>query len=199
MIIRSLTVSERDAVRNFYLSLCADDRRRRFCCTLSDDTIRSYVDRMDFARDTVLGAFDERAQIIGLAELVRGSDASEMAFSVRADKRGNKIGTTLMQKLLLSARVCGARKVFVMFSPDNTPMRRMASRAGMAVSVVDGEAYAARDLEAASADELARWALEESVASGEYFRNLEYASRSLPANRVAEPAAESRAILTPAP
>jgi GNAT superfamily N-acetyltransferase len=172
MIIRRLTAFEREAVGKFYLSLSADDRRRRFCCALSDATISGYVDRMNFARDTILGAFDAAARIIGLAELVRGPDASEMAFSVRADKRGKKIGTTLLQELMLRARICGARKVFVMFSQENTPMRRMASRAGMTLSVVDGEAHAARELAAPSAQEMAHWFAGESAAHGEYFSAL---------------------------
>ena len=72
MIIRTLTVFERDAVRNFYLALSTDDRRKRFCCTLSDETISKYVDGLDFTRHTILGAFNEHAQLIGLAELALG-------------------------------------------------------------------------------------------------------------------------------
>ena len=151
MIIRPLTVFEREDVRSFYLALSPDDRRKRFCCSLSDETISSYVDGLNFTRDTILGAFDEQAQLIGLAELVRGAEASEMAFSVRPDKRGQKIGTTLMERLLSRARMCGAKKVFVMFLSDNTPMRRMALRAGMSVQTANGESHAARELLPASA------------------------------------------------
>ncbi len=172
MIIRPLTVFEREAVRSFYLALGPDDRRKRFCCSLSDDIISSYVDRLNFTRDTVLGAFDERARIIGLAELVRSPEAGEMAFSVRPDKRGRKIGTKLIDRLLLRARMCGVRKVFVMFLSNNTPMRRMAVRAGMALSSADGEAYAERILPAPSAEELAQWFTEESLSHGGYFGTL---------------------------
>ena len=172
MIIRPLTVFERENVRNFYLSLSADDRRKRFCCTLSDETISKYVDRLNFTRDTVLGAFDERAQIIGLAELVRGPKESEMAFSVRPDRRGQKIGTRLLQKLVSRARLCRARKVMVMFLSDNTPMRKMALRAGMPVQTADGESYAARELPPASAQELVRWLFEEGFAHNAYLSLL---------------------------
>jgi GNAT superfamily N-acetyltransferase len=172
MIIRPLTVFEREAVRNFYLALSPDDRRKRFCCSLSDETISSYVDGLNFTRDTILAAFDEQAQIIGLAELVRGAEASEMAFSVRPDKRGQKIGTLLMERLLSRARMCSAKKVFVMFLSDNTPMRRMAVRAGMSVQTADGESHAARELLPASAQELTRWFLEEGLAHSGYFSTL---------------------------
>jgi GNAT superfamily N-acetyltransferase len=172
MIIRPLTVYEREAVRHFYLALVPDDRRKRFCCSLSDETISSYVDRIDFTRDTILAAFDEQARIIGLAELVRGAGAGEMAFSVLPDRRCQRIGTTLMARLLRRAKVCGIRKVFVIFLSDNTPMRKMATRAGMTLSAVDGEAYAECELPAAGAEDLSRWLIEESLAHSGYFGTL---------------------------
>ncbi len=172
MIIRPLTLFEREAVRGFYLALSPDDRRKRFCCVLSDASVSSYVDRLNFSRNTVLAAFDEQAQIIGLAELVRGAEAGEMAFSVRPDKRGQKIGTTLMERLLARARMCGVRKVFVLFLSNNTPMRRMARRAAMSVETADGESHAVRELQPASAQELTHWFLEEGLAHSGYFGTL---------------------------
>ena len=172
MIIRPLTVFEREAVRQFYLSLTPDDRRKRFCSMLSDETIAGYVSRLNFAKDTILGAFDEQAQLIGVAELISGAAAGEMAFSVRPDRREQKIGTRLMQRLLRRARMCGIGRVFVLFLADNAPMRRMASRAGMTISSVDGEAQAERDLQTPSAEELAQWFMEESLSHGGYFGTL---------------------------
>ena len=172
MIIRPLTVFEREAVRNFYLALSPEDRRKRFCCSLSDDTISSYVDRLNFTRDTILAAFDEQAQLVGLAELVCGAEESEMAFSVRPDRRGQKIGTLLIERLGSRARICGASKVFVMFLSDNTPMRRMALRAGMSVQTADGESHAERDLLPASVQEFTHWFLEEGLAHSGYFSTL---------------------------
>ena len=190
MIIRPLTVFERENVRNFYLSLSADDRRRRFCCTLADDTISKYVDRLNFTRDTVLGAFDEHAQIIGLAELVRGPKESEMAFSVRPDRRGQKIGTKLLESLIARARMCGLGKVFVMFLSDNTPMRKMATRAGMPVETAEGESQAALHLTAPSAEELGRWFVEQGLFPGRDFRTPGIPERGLPADPSASTGSE---------
>ncbi len=197
MIIRPLTVFEREAVRNFYLSLSPDDRRKRFCCTISDETISRYVDRLNFTRDTVLGAFDEQALLVGLAELVRGAEQSEMAFSVRPDRRGQKIGTKLMQTLLLRARMCGTAKVFVLFLSDNTPMRRMASRAGMAVSSVDGESHAVRELPAPRAEELAHWFMEESLSHSRYFGTLGFVRWGSLLNRSASTIPQPSKVLAP--
>jgi GNAT superfamily N-acetyltransferase len=197
MIIRPLTVFERDAVTSFYLALSPDDRRMRFCCTLSDETISNYAGRLNFTRDTVLGAFDEHAQIVGLAELVTGAKASEMAFSVRPDRRGQKIGTKLMERLLLRARMCGVRKVFVMFISDNTPMRRMAIRAGMSVRSVDGEAHAERELPAACAEELTHWFIQESLSHSGYFSTLGMAEWGSLVDRSASATRKRVGVLAP--
>ncbi len=198
MIIRPLTLFEREAVRGFYLALSPDDRRKRFCCALSDASVSSYVDRLNFSTNTVLAAFDEQAQIIGLAELVHGAEASEMAFSVRPDKRGQKIGTMLMERLLARARMCGVRKVFVVFLSNNTPMRRMARRAAMSVETADGESHAVRELPPASAQELTRWYLEEGLAHSGYFGSLGMAQWGFLVKHSASAAHEPPEALTPA-
>jgi len=194
MIIRPLTVFEREAARSFYLALSQEDRRKRFCCSLSDDVISSYVERLNFTRDTVLGAFDEHARLIGLAELIRGPEASEMAFSVRPDRRSQKIGTLLIDRLMTRARMCGIRKVFVMFLSDNTPMRRMAARAGMTLSALDGEAHAERELPAPCAEELAQWFLDESFSHSGYFGTLNLARWGALAARSAGAPDEASAV-----
>ena len=172
MIIRKITAFERDAVKDFYLALPADDRRKRFCGTLSDEMISKYVGDLDFTRHTILGAFNEHAQLIGVAELAPGAKESELAFSVRPDLRCRRIGTRLMERILLHARMSGVERVFVMFLSDNAPMRRMAQSAGMVVKTDGGEAYASRELPAPRADELSRWFIQENVAHSEYFSVL---------------------------
>ncbi len=172
MIIRKITAFEREAVKEFYLALSADDRRKRFCCLLSDETISRYVEGLDFMQHSVLGAFNEHGQLIGLAELAPGAKEGELAFSVRPDMRCRRIGTRLMERILLYARMSGVGKVFVMFLSENMPMRRLAQSAGMTVKMDGAEAYASQELPAPSADEVSRWFLQEAVAHGEYFTVL---------------------------
>lgn len=172
MIIRKLTEYEREDVEDFYLTLSADDRRKRFCCMLSDEALCRYVGSLEFMRHTILGAFNEHAQLIGLAELASGAEQSELAFSVRPDARSRGIGTRLMERLLLYAGICGIGQVVVMFLSDNIPMRRMAQSAGMTVSTGGGEAYASKELAGPSAEVLSSWFIQEAVAHSEYFSLL---------------------------
>lgn len=175
MIIRPMTGFEREEVRTFLLSLTVEDRRNRFCSTLSDAAVSSYVDGLDFVRATILGAFDDEAQLVGLAELVDGSEESEMAFAVRPDKRGQKAGTRLMDRLLQRARVCGVRRAVVIFLSDNDPMRKLASRAGMHIRTGNGDSFGERSLDAPNAIELAQWFLEEEFAHRSHFATLNIA------------------------
>jgi hypothetical protein len=93
--------------------------------------------------------------------------------------------------------MCGITKVFVVFLSDNTPMRRMAIRAGMAVSTVDGESHAGRELSAATAEELAHWYAEESLAHSRYFGTLGIVHWGSLANRSEGTLPQSSKVLAP--
>ena len=169
MIIRPLRAVERELVRKFYLALSRDDRRMRFCSVASDETVNGYVDKLDFTRTSVLAAYDEHAEIIGLGELAPVADGGEMAFAVRTDMRGRGVATCLMKRLLNRARTCGLHEVYVMFLPENTPMRKLALGARMSITTEDAVSYARRALDAPSAAELALWCTENMVSHGEHF------------------------------
>jgi GNAT superfamily N-acetyltransferase len=163
MIIRPLAASDRELIKNFYLAFSTEDRRKRFCCTVSDDAICDYVDGLNFALHLVLGAFGDQSVLFGVAELAPGAKAREMAFAVRQDMRSRHIGTRLLARILCHASMLGIRKVFVTFLADNMPMRRMAIRAGMQVQIVSCEAYARRDILPPSAEDVNQWAIDEAL------------------------------------
>ena len=197
MIIRKITAFERDAVKAFYLTLPAEDRGKRFCCTISDESLSKYVEGVDFMRDTILGAFNEHAELIGVAELVPGPNEGELAFAVRPDMRSRRIATRLMERILLHARMSGVGKVFVIFLSDNAPMRRMARNAGMVVKTDGGDAHASRELPAPSAEELSRWSTKEAAAHSEYFSVLGIERRGPLAAQPRPTAPQSRNTLDP--
>jgi hypothetical protein len=77
-------------------------------------------------------------------------------------------------------------------------MRKMALRAGMAVSSVDGEAHAERELPAPSAEELASWFIEEGLSHGGYFSTLGMAQWGSLVDRSASETRERTGVLAPA-
>lgn len=67
MIIRKLTEYERDTVKAFYLALSADDRRKRFCCMISDEGLSKYVASLNTVHLIILIAFSISIGLRGLA------------------------------------------------------------------------------------------------------------------------------------
>jgi hypothetical protein len=84
--------------------------------------------------------------------------------------------------------MCGAAKVFVLFSSENTPMRRLASRAGMRIHTESGESYASRELESVKARDLGQWLVGETVSHGSYFNTLIIARWASSLRQLARPA-----------
>jgi len=157
MNIRALANRDRSAVMMFYLELSADDRKQRFSTALSNAGIVNHVQGLDFAGQTLFGAFDARGILIGIAELHPGRDANEMAFAVRLDMRRRNVGTQLIRHLLRHARDAGMTKVRVTFDAENAPMRVLAQRAGLRVVARNGECNATRDLALATVQEMKNW------------------------------------------
>jgi GNAT superfamily N-acetyltransferase len=171
MIIRKLTQCERGTVKAFYLALSPDDRRKRFWGVAPDETISRHLDGLDFSQHMILGAF-KNTQLIGVAELAPGAEESELAFAVRPDMRCRRIGTRLMERILVHAGMSGKGKVFVKFPSDNAPMRWMAQKAGMSVKTDGGESYASKELPVPSAEERSRWLRQAVFAHSDYFSVL---------------------------
>jgi len=171
MIIRKVTQRERGAVKDFYLAMSADDRRKRFHGIISDERISAHTDGLDFSQHTILGAF-KNLQLIGVAELAPGAEERELAFAVRPDMRCRRIGTRLMERILVHARMSGKGMVFVKFTSNNAPMRWMALKAGMVVRTDGDESRASKELPVPSAEELSRWFTKESFAPSDYFSVL---------------------------
>jgi GNAT superfamily N-acetyltransferase len=186
MNIRALGNRDRSAVMMLYLDLSAEDRRHRFSAALSNAGIVNHVQGLDFAGQTLFGAFDARGILIGIAELHAGRDASEMAFAVRVDMRRRNIGTQLIRHLLRHARDAGMSKVRVTFDAENVPMRVLAQRAGLRIVARNGECNAARDLALATVQEMKEWLGSETA-------NADYVSPAATSRKSRPPVSRTRA------
>src|SRR5262245_63139194 len=67
--IRSLAPRHRDRILAHLLQLPERDRYLRFGYAASDHQIARYVESLDFERDEVLGIFNRRLRLLGLAHL----------------------------------------------------------------------------------------------------------------------------------
>ncbi len=130
--IRRLAESARPALHAHVLALSVADRRLRFGQTLPATAIASYVDRIDFERDAILGIHDEGV-VIGMAHVAFDADSCEVGLSVVPGHRGCGFGRALFVGALKQAIQRGAAHLRMQFLPGNVPVLRIAHRFGMGI------------------------------------------------------------------
>lgn len=143
--IERLHAEAREPLLAHFLALSAADRRLRFGRPIAESVITTYVDGIDFARDTLLGVRDDRAQVIGVAHLAFDGDSAEVGLSVLPAYRRRGIASALFGSAVARARSY-VRGVYMLFPAINAPILRIARRFGMAMRFSSGEAEARLDI-----------------------------------------------------
>jgi GNAT superfamily N-acetyltransferase len=188
IVTRELSRLEREALDRHLLALGDEDRRLRFGLALPDRAIREYVERVDFERDAVFGAFDDELQLIAAAHLARGEDHAELGISVLSAWRGRGLGAALLARSRTHARNWGIRKLFMHCLSENAAMMHLARSQGMLVCVSSGEADAWLELPPADASSYVGQLLAERVGVFDYtLKSQRYAARRIAAALLLKP------------
>lgn len=162
--IRMLMPFELHKYRDHLLHLGADDRRLRFGALLDDARIEMFVDGIDPRYTRVLAQLGADLEVVAAVHIsILRRAAVEFAFTVNAAYRRTGIGTALITRAVLWSRNRRFTRAYVNYLPENTGMRRLARRAGMAVVIESGEMEAFVALPAASPLSYAAEALAESA------------------------------------
>ncbi len=142
--VRSLAERHRPRILAHLLALPAHDRYLRFGYAASDAQVARYTDLIDFSQDEVFGIFNRRLELIAQAHLAAlpGSMQAEFAVSVLPKARGRGYGGRLFEHAVLHARNRNVDTLLVHALNENTPMLRIARRAGATVEREGGDALA---------------------------------------------------------
>lgn len=146
--IRSLARRHRGRILEHLLQLGERDRYLRFGYMASDEQVRRYVERIDFARDEVFGIFNRRLELVAVAHLAylptdaKGSRAAEFGVSVHARARGRGYGARLFDHAMLHARNRDVDTLIVHALSENAAMLKIARNAGATVHRDGGDAEA---------------------------------------------------------
>ena len=126
--------------------------------------MRSYVARIDFERDALFGASDDRLHLAGAAHLARADGHAELGISVLGEHRARGIGAALLARAHLHARNWGVRTLFMHCLAENAAIMHLARKQGMVVVAAAGEADARLALPPADASSYLDALFEQRVA-----------------------------------
>jgi RimJ/RimL family protein N-acetyltransferase len=182
--VRVKELSERDRRRLLmhFLALGENDRYLRFGSVLSDESITKYVQKINFARDSVFGVYDNNFKLVGVGHLafasrdvipvISGATAkervAEFGVSVSPSARGIGVGSKLFERAAIHCRNADVDTLYMQCLASNQTMMHIAKKAGMEIHRLHGEADACLKLQPANPASVMREAVEEQVASLDY-------------------------------
>ena len=136
--IRILSAKHRPKIAAHLKSLGTQDRYLRFGYPATDEQIDGYVAQLNFARDDIYGVFNRRLQIVSMAHLAFSVDpqwatCAEFGVSVDLKMRGRGLGARMFDRAMTHARNEGVSLMFIHALSENTPMLKIARKAGARV------------------------------------------------------------------
>jgi RimJ/RimL family protein N-acetyltransferase len=167
--IRILSAKHRPKIAAHLKSLGTQDRYLRFGYPATDEQIDGYVAQLNFARDDIYGVFNRRLQIVSMAHLAFSVDpqwatCAEFGVSVDLKMRGRGLGARMFDRAMTHARNEGVSLMFIHALSENTPMLKIARKAGARVERDGSESDAYLSLQPANLDSQMHEFLEEGLA-----------------------------------
>lgn len=158
--LRRLWLSDRPAVRAFFLRLDPETRASRFMAAVNDRMAASYAERATVMSGMVIGAFVD-GELRAVGELrpfgsgQAGGRRAEVALTVERGFRRAGLGSMLLRRLAEAARNRGIAELRLRCLSHNVAMRRLVTGLGAELRLDDGESEGAIPL--ARATPLSLW------------------------------------------
>jgi GNAT superfamily N-acetyltransferase len=161
-VYRKLLPTERDLLRRHLLGLAPAERRMRFQCAVSEDSIARHCARIDWFCTVVVGYFAE-GRLRGVAEIAFDRTffptTAEVAVTVEGAWQHQGVGTELTRRAAMIARNRGATRLVMLCLVENLPMRRIARKLDSVLNFQEGAIAADLGLRRATP-----WSLFEELA-----------------------------------
>ena len=167
--VRILSAKHRPKIAAHLKSLGTQDRYLRFGYAATDEQIDNYVAQLDFVRDDIYGVFNRRLDIVSMAHLAYSVDpawltCAEFGVSVDLKMRGRGLGARMFDRAMTHARNEGVSLLFIHALSENTPMLKIARKAGARVERDGSESDAYLSLQPANMDSQVNEFLEQGMA-----------------------------------
>jgi RimJ/RimL family protein N-acetyltransferase len=126
-------------------SLDENSNRLRFGVFMNNDSIKKYVNSIDFKKDRVYGAYDDALKLVGMVHIAwikNDKKYAEIGISVDQSVRRGGIGGKLFKKAINYAKMYGAKRLYSFCLTENTAMMNMAKKENMIIEKIANEAEA---------------------------------------------------------
>lgn len=147
--IKRIFSNYREEVRKHFLRLDQDSRHSRFCFSISDSSLSSYVDKLNFTRDGIFAIFNSKLEIIGIGECVfypKNSTVAEVGFSIEKAYQGKGLGNKLMKRVIQFAHSHQVDTLEMFCLSTNAKSMHLARKHGLKIKQELGESHALIDL-----------------------------------------------------
>ncbi len=169
-VIRRIWPLEMDALRRHLCRLSREDRVLRFGRPVTNRFIQTYVDRLDWFRDIVIGAvIDGEIKATGILTPIgwRLPLEGSAAVAVEADLQGFGLGSELTKRMLTIGRNRFMSRIYMLCLVKNERMYRIAEKFGGEVDRFRDETVEAQfDLSRPTPGTIATEAVSEGLALG---------------------------------
>lgn len=141
---------QRDLIFEHLASLSNEDVALRFGHYMNHDNFRDYVNKINFNRDIVLGAFTIDDQLVGFCHSVgyheKGFPVADVGISVNSTLRGQGIAWRLLQATFDLAAQRQITKIYIYTLRRNTPMYKLMKKLNGQLIIEDDEITVSFDL-----------------------------------------------------
>jgi RimJ/RimL family protein N-acetyltransferase len=173
VLVRELSLGDRERLLKHFLALDEDDRLLRFGQIVPDRVIENYVANIDFLRDTVFGVFDDQLALVGVGHLAYLPDegskrTAEFGVSVTESARGRGVGSRLFERAAIRSRNTHVSTLYMHCLSRNSTMMHIAKKSGMKIEYAYGEADAYLSLTPADHGSILTEMLQEQAAVFDY-------------------------------
>lgn len=141
-----LTSSNLDEYTAHLLALSHEDRRLRFAGLMTDQAIINYVNKINMLTDVIVVYREKPGEIVGACHLgFLNTNHVEIGISVNSDQRGKGIGTKLLKRSMVIARMRNAKKITLVCLSSNKWVVKKVTEFNMQKHYESGECEASGD------------------------------------------------------
>lgn len=147
MLVRKLSALDKARVISHLQNLQGEDRRLRFGGVVTDDYVKSYVEKSFEAESMWFGVDHIDGHLVATCHVAIDGDTAELGCCVDEDFRGEGLAQQMFDRAVTWVRTKGIKEVFMHCLTENGAMRHIARKNEMAVVSCCGESDAKVEVE----------------------------------------------------